>query len=247
MDEEAFKKFQGHGIVKIHNIKVPVSGKFNKHTQTMESCKKNAELRRLAMQQRRLVSIKDVCCILHNGKTSDAQHGHNLKEELKHNTAKFLLKSNVNNPKEKEACDVIRQVGKSHAFNVIKLKKISEDYRKTVQRMEEKLIRDSNERDKKGLEGKKAHKRISAMLKGQRPQPLRALQRTKDGKNGARKGIITTNEKEIDEIAREEWASVYDGNVKEIKEAVDGFVSKYAEFIYHGEEYAVGKIDWRDI
>ena len=58
---------------------------------------------------------------------------------------------------------------------------------------------------------------------------------------------MTTNEQEVDEIARAAWTSVYDGNVADMKQVIDAFFTKYDEHIYTAGEYQVGPLKWEDI
>ena len=82
---------------------------------------------------------------------------------------------------------------------------------------------------------------MSKVLKGGRAQPLRILKAP--GKDGA----FTTNEAEIDQIARDAWDEVYKGNVENIDLMVQNFLGKYDRHVHKAPRFHVQQLKWQDI
>ena len=91
------------------------------------------------------------------------------------------------------------------------------------------------------------HRIVSKIIKGPQAQPLRVLKRPCDSKDGAPAGTLTTNEVELDQIAREAWRNIFKGNCEDHKKLVDDFFRKYSKHIFRQKEFEVKSIDWKDV
>ena len=72
-------------------------------------------------------------------------------------------------------------------------------------------------------------------------QPLKVLEILGQG------GAITTDESMIDQIARNAWKKIFDGNIKDHDTMVKQIFKKYGDYIFKGEEFQVKDLDWRNV
>ena len=69
-----------------------------------------------------------------------------------------------------------------------------------------------------------------------------------EGKDGFGKaGTYTTDEKEIDQIARNAWSKVYNGNIEDINAHVKAFMQKYDKYIFKSDKKEIGTLNWQDV
>ena len=204
----------------------------------MKTTATDKELGRLRLQQRRLVSIRDAVKYLQKG--SGIEHQAALCKELRNNAAKFIKDCNIKNAKEKEAKDYMEDDGNTYLHNYITLTKLASDYEKRCSKLDEDIIHRVRQDSKNELNKKTSHRKISSIIKGPKAQPLRVFQRPGSG-------TYTTDEAEIDEIARKAWDSVYDGNTDEIDKVVANFMKKYDKYIFKAKEFKVEKLKWEDV
>ena len=62
-------------------------------------------------------------------------------------------------------------------------------------------------------------------------KPLIALKRRSKGPRGQPKGSTTTDPKEIDEIIRTAYGTIYDGNVKDHKKLMQEYFEEYEKYV----------------
>ena len=72
-------------------------------------------------------------------------------------------------------------------------------------------------------------------------QPLKVLEIPGQG------GAINTDESMIDQIARNAWKKIFDGNIKDQGTMVNNFFKKYKDYIFKSEEFQVKNLDWRNV
>ena len=99
----------------------------------------------------------------------------------------------------------------------MKIKKSKKKYEDIIEKLESKRIKQIRENRKDDIKGRGAHKKISNFFKGGQAQPLRVLEKP------GTKGVLTTDENEIDQITRNAWDKVYGGNFEEICKMVAKF------------------------
>ena len=237
-------RYRGHGKVEIEEKNVPVSGAFDKHLEEMKGNCKNREEERISLQLRRLVAIKDACKCLHSVKDRKEKWTEALSREVMCNTARFIKHTNGKNPIEKEGADYLKTCGNSVHHNMFKLTKLVKDYERALGRLRRENISKIGRSIQSQLEGKKSQKRITRLLKGPSGQPMRFLQRPAD-RDGF--GKVTTDETEVDQIARDAWAKVYEGNVIHMKQHVKMFMQKYDEHIYKADKMTIEELRWEDV
>ena len=88
-------------------------------------------------------------------------------------------------------------------------------------------------------------KGIKAMSNAINPAPARPLmytKRDKVGPNGQAIGSITTDPREVDQIATRAWQKIYNGNFDDLKGAANAFMNKYKQYIYSSKEFKVQPI-----
>ena len=129
----------------------------------------------------------------------------------------------------------------------VQITKMAEEYKKQIEKMEQDKIDGKFLMDKKAIHILKAHKQISRAIKTGKAQPLAALERKDDVPGKGHKGTITTDESEIEEMARKEWQNIYDGNVEDTGKVVDKFMIKYDKYTVKGKEIKVGKVKWESL
>ena len=66
--------------------------------------------------------------------------------------------------------------------------------------------------------------------------------RDKVGPNGQAIGSITTDPREVDQIATRAWQTIYNGNFDDLKGAANAFMNKYKQYIYSSKEFKVQPI-----
>ena len=87
---------------------------------------------------------------------------------------------------------------------------------------------------------------INKAIKHDYTPHLQVLQRP-TGQGAFEAGTYTTDPVEIDQIMRQAWDKVYNGNTEDQQQLVDNFCSKYKEYIHEAEPADVQAIDWQDI
>ena len=118
--------------------------------------------------------------------------------------------------------------------------------------------------------GPQRQKTVAQYISNQSAEPLHAIQRqplnpaqpgggspgsadatTGEGRTredaAGQAGTYTTDPQEIDNIIRQAWDKVYNGNVQDMDKLVTDFGHKYADYIYNAAEYPIQAIKWQDL
>ena len=83
--------------------------------------------------------------------------------------------------------------------------------------------------------------------RGASTMPLLAVLRNRSGPQGQPKGTITTDPKEIDEIARTEYGKIYKGNVADQRRHADAYLENYREYILEAPPFEADYITGEDL
>ena len=81
----------------------------------------------------------------------------------------------------------------------------------------------------------KGAKIISRCIQTEAPKPIYALKRDQAGPKGEPVGSYTHVEKELDQIARRAWDSVYQGNFEDLTEGTRSFMDEYKKHLFKVE------------
>ncbi len=90
-------------------------------------------------------------------------------------------------------------------------------------------------------------KHMAAAIGKQAAKPLMHAKRTKTGPMGQAIGSITTQPSEVDDIAREAWQNIYEGNSSDIAATVSAFLGKYAKYILYAKPFQVQPITAEEV
>ena len=93
------------------------------------------------------------------------------------------------------------------------------------------------------LTGQKA---INKCIHNEITPHLQVLQRP-NRQGNFEKNTYTTEPGEIDQIMRDAWTKVYDGNTSDQQTLVDNFCTTYKEHIYISQPMSIQPIAWEDI
>jgi hypothetical protein len=193
----------------------------------VEVCTHTKECRRLALQRRRLISIRDAYKYLCNPNSSTPRKLKVLRQEITNSVETFARNTDVDNQQELETLELLTTHRKNPIYIHLKLTKAADDYHQVVNKLEERPISFIKSEARVKPSGKRSQNIISKRSQGPGAQPLKALQRPEDGpEGGGKNGTYTTNEKETDAIAREAWSEVYEGNSSNAQEVTQNFLTK---------------------
>ena len=192
----------------------------------METKTKEKDLERLKRQARRLTAILQLeDCVLCKA-NKEAGWYKDINEQLANIRGKFLHETDRGNGKETEAYDKIKDGKNNRIKMIIDIKKTRQDYDNTISHQEENNIRNVRKSQANLHVGQGSHGRISRATKGPMLQPLKVLEIPGQG------GAITTDESRIDQIARNAWKKIFDGNIKDQDMMVTNFFKKYGDYIF---------------
>eukprot|EP00973_Karenia_brevis_P033617 4635451-Karenia_brevis.AAC.1 len=118
----------------------------------------------------------------------------------------------MKNAKERQIASYLQDSTKSITHNCFTIAKFASDYRKVIERMEKaEGLQRAHDR-KMTLKTEGVHKKVSSLLKEGSAKPLDMLERD----IGPKKGTLTSDPNEIDDIARRAWKPIFDGNARNI-------------------------------
>ena len=107
-------------------------------------------------------------------------------------------------------------------------------YHGEYEKWRQKAVRKQKEVDQKLFEQKgKGHWHfMKSMQNRTNAKALIALRRTTKGPRGQPKGSITTDPEELDQIIREAYGKIYDGNSKDQEGLKEAYLRKYEQHIF---------------
>ena len=123
----------------------------------------------------------------------------------------------------------------------MEVKKARLDYDKIIQQIGANTIKKIRNKQANTYVGIGSHGQISKSTKGQSLQPLKVLEIPGKG------GTITADENKVDEIARNAWKNIFDGNIYDQDALIKNFFNKYRDYIYKGDAFPIEDLDWKNV
>ena len=158
---------------------------------------------------RRLTAILQLEeCICYKGNVG-ARWLQDVKEQLANLRAKFKEDTDRHNPKEKETLNKLNDPDANRIKKIIDVKKARLDYDNIIHQMEANIIKKIRNNQANTYVGIGSHGQISKSTKRQILQPLKVLEIPGKG------GTITADENKVNEIARNAWKKIFDGNTND--------------------------------